>query len=79
MYEGGLATILSGLDRLASMGVIDRAKVGISGLSAGAKWTSYAVARSRAFAVASVAYVIPSPLSASGVVLGRPDRRGATG
>jgi dipeptidyl aminopeptidase/acylaminoacyl peptidase len=56
MIEGSLASILTGLDRIVSMGVADRAKVGIAGLSQGAKWTSYAIAHSHAFAAASVPY-----------------------
>jgi dipeptidyl aminopeptidase/acylaminoacyl peptidase len=66
MNEGGLATILSGLDRLVSLGVSDRARIGIAGLSEGEIWTSYAIAHSHAFAAASVTSISPSPLSGTG-------------
>jgi dipeptidyl aminopeptidase/acylaminoacyl peptidase len=56
MIEGSLGSILSGLGELVSMGVADSAKVGIAGLSQGAKWTSYAITHSQAFAAASLPY-----------------------
>jgi dipeptidyl aminopeptidase/acylaminoacyl peptidase len=56
MIQGSLASILSGLGRLVTMGVADGTKVGIAGLSQGAKWTAYAIAHSHAFAAASIPY-----------------------
>lgn len=66
MNEGSLASILSGLDRLVSMGVADPARVGIAGRSQGAKYACYAIAHSHTFAVASVPSTAPSPLNSGG-------------
>jgi dipeptidyl aminopeptidase/acylaminoacyl peptidase len=66
MNEGSLASILSGLDHLIDTGVADRARVGIAGLSQGAKYASYAIAHSHAFAAASVPITAPSPLNSGG-------------
>jgi dipeptidyl aminopeptidase/acylaminoacyl peptidase len=60
MIEGSFTSILSGLDHLVTRGISDRARVGIAGLSQGAKWTSYAIAHSNAFAAASVPYTAQS-------------------
>jgi dipeptidyl aminopeptidase/acylaminoacyl peptidase len=72
MNEGSLATILAGVGQLVETGVTDRAMVGIAGLSQGAIWTSYVIARSHAFAAASVPHIIPSPLSAGGAYYASP-------
>jgi dipeptidyl aminopeptidase/acylaminoacyl peptidase len=66
MNEGSLASILSGLDRLVSIGAVDPTRVGIAGLSQGAKYVSYAIAHSHAFAAASVPTTVPSPLNSAG-------------
>jgi dipeptidyl aminopeptidase/acylaminoacyl peptidase len=72
MNEGVLATILAGVERLVEMGVTDRARVGIAGLSQGAKYTSYAIAHSHAFAAASVPMTAPSPLNSGGAYYASP-------
>jgi dipeptidyl aminopeptidase/acylaminoacyl peptidase len=72
MNEGGLATILSGLQQLFTMGVADHARIGIAGLSEGEIWTSYAIAHSHAFAAASVTSITPSPFSTSGAYYANP-------
>jgi dipeptidyl aminopeptidase/acylaminoacyl peptidase len=66
MNDGSLSSILAGLDRLVNAGVTDRARVGIAGLSQGAKYASYAIAHSHAFAAASVPVTVPSPMNSGG-------------
>src|SRR5215469_1068151 len=70
MNEATLDTILAGINRLSEMGITDKSRVGIAGLSQGAKYASYAVAHSRAFAAASVTAVVPSPLNSAGAYYG---------
>lgn len=66
MNEGSLVSILSGVDRLVRMGITDRARVGIAGLSQGAKYASYAIAHSSSFSAASVPITVPSPMDSAG-------------
>jgi dipeptidyl aminopeptidase/acylaminoacyl peptidase len=76
MNEGSLDSILSGVDRLVSMGVTDRARVGIAGLSQGAKYVSYAIAHSHVFGAASIPCTVPSPLNSAGAYYASPQGLG---
>ena len=61
-YGEGLAAVQSAIDLLARQGEIDRARVGMGGLSFGGEVTMWTLAHSHLLAAASVANPVLSPL-----------------
>jgi len=61
-YDQGLAAVSSVIDLLASKGEIDRAKVGMGGLSFGSEVALWTATRSRLLAAISISSPVISPL-----------------
>lgn len=61
-YGEGLAAVESAIDMLSREGEVDRARVGMGGLSLGAEVTLWTAMKSNALAAASVATPMASPL-----------------
>lgn len=76
-YGEGMAAVESAVDKLSSAGEIDRARVGMGGLSFGAEVTMWTVAHSDLLAAASVATPVLSPFYyVIGSIKGEPFRKG---
>lgn len=63
--DGGFGDIMSGLDKLASMGLADPRRLGIAGFSYGGVLSAYAITRTDRFAAASI---LDAPVDIQGLM-----------
>jgi len=60
MLEGNLANVLAGIQAVADKGIADKDRIGIAGLSYGARMVSYDISHSNLFKAASLPTIAPS-------------------